>query len=63
MTASEGQEPTRLLNTRELSERLGLPRWRLLALARTGGLPFIKLGRIYVFPADQVARWIAQHTR
>ncbi len=61
---TEGPEPvTRLLTPRELSERLGLPRWRILALVRSGSLPHFKIGRLYHYEADQIARWIEEQSR
>jgi excisionase family DNA binding protein len=61
MTSIEGAVP-RLLTSRQLEQQTGLPRWRILELVRTGGLPHLKIGRLYLFPADQVARWIEEQS-
>lgn len=48
----------RLLTAREVSEALGLPKWRVYQLARDEGLPAVRLGRSLRFDADALAAWI-----
>jgi excisionase family DNA binding protein len=48
----------RLLTAREVSEALGLPKWRVYQLAREEDLPSVRLGRSLRFDGDALAEWI-----
>ena len=55
---------TRYLNTKELSEYLGLSvptlqRWRVDG----SGIPFIKRGGVVRYDIQDVDNWLAQHKR
>ena len=48
----------RLLGVEEVETLTGLSRWRLWALARTGRIPTVRVGRLYRFDRVALDRWI-----
>ena len=44
----------------ELMEELHITRPTMNKLMRSGGLPFIRVGRKLLFPTDRVREWMAE---
>jgi excisionase family DNA binding protein len=53
---------TDLLTPDQVAEILSVSRARVIAMARGGGLPSLRLGREYRFPRANLNAWIEQHT-
>jgi excisionase family DNA binding protein len=55
----------RLLRVPDVAKLTGLPRWKVLALARAGKLPHMRLGEkgIVVVSEIALAEWIEQQHR
>lgn len=54
---------TRLLDARAAAEILGVSPSLVLALARSGELPHVRLGRLVRIPDAALEAWIAEQTR
>ena len=52
----------RLLTPDEAAEMLAVPRSTVLAMARGGGLPAVKVGRVWRFPEVALNAWIELRT-
>ena len=50
--------PERLLDAKEIAERLGVPESWVRESARLGAMPCVRLGRYVRFDLDDVERWI-----
>ena len=48
----------RLLKAREVSEALGIPKWRIYKLVQDGGMPAVRLGRSVRFDEKALAKWL-----
>lgn len=53
---------SRLLTPDEAAAVLAIKRWRVIAMARGGGLPHVRFGRDYRFPEAELDAWIADRT-
>lgn len=49
----------RLFDAQQAAEQLGVPPTWLLAQARKGAAPHVRLGKYVRFDADDLERWIA----
>ena len=54
----EDQGIPRLLSVREVSEQIGIPRWRLYELVRLGAFPAVRVGKAIRFSAPAIREWI-----
>jgi excisionase family DNA binding protein len=59
MNLPEPPEPKLLLNVKETAAQLNLSRSMVLALAYSGQLPSVTIGRRRLFPANRVRDWAA----
>ena len=58
------EEPQRLvLTVPEAARRLGIGRNQAYALARSGRIPAIRLGRRLLVPAAALERWLEEQAR
>ena len=48
----------KLMTARELAGRLGLARWRIYDLTRSGILPAVRIGRSYRYSTEAIREWI-----
>lgn len=61
MPTSASEKLPRLLTVRELSQTLGVPKWRIYELLAQGkGPPHLRIGRTYRVAEDAVALWIQE---
>jgi hypothetical protein len=52
-----------LMDAQALSERLGLPRWKIFNLTAQGVLPVVRMGRRLYYDRFQIEDFIAQGGR
>jgi excisionase family DNA binding protein len=61
--SSETVRVPKLLTTRQLSEALGIPRWRIHEMVAQGKAPpHLRVGRTLRFAEDAVVKWIEQQS-
>ncbi len=48
-----------LLTTKEAASILGYSQGHVCRLVTEGGIPFVKIGRRYFIPEDELARWMS----
>jgi len=53
----------RLLDAKEIAERLGVPETWVRESARSGAMPCVRLGRYVRFDLDDIERWIEECKR
>ena len=53
----------RLLDAKEIAERLGVPESWVREPARSGAMPCVRLGRYVRFDLDDVERWLEECKR
>jgi excisionase family DNA binding protein len=60
MTASPGSFP-KLLDTEQVADRLGTSIRHVRRLVDERRIPYVKVGWLLRFDADEIARWLDQH--
>jgi len=57
------QHPQQLLTPEELATVLGLPRLQVIRLARAGGIPSIKIGKVWRFRPTTIDAWLREQEK